>query len=142
MLPFTEIRKLRLLCILVIVLAGLLLSCKQTRYRLNEVSAQSSLRLIRKSESIYRSQDRQNRFGTLQQLHSSGLIDGGLASGTKDGYRYDLRVGTDSFSATATPLEYDVTGSWSYYLDESGIIRASITKDRPAGVNDAPIREQ
>lgn len=127
--------------VLLIVVAGLP-SCQQTRYRLNEVGAQSSLRLIRKAETAYRSQDRQNRFGTLQELHSSGLIDTDLASGAKNGYRFDVRVGKDSFTAIATPQEYNVTGSWSYYLDESGVIRGNVTKGKPPGVNDAPIRDQ
>jgi hypothetical protein len=100
------------------------------------------LRLIRKAETAYRSQDRQNRFGTLQELLSNGLIDADLASGAKNGYRFDVRVGKDSFTAIATPQEYDVTGSWSFYLDESGIIRANVAKDRPPSVKDAPIRDQ
>jgi hypothetical protein len=141
MLLLIKIGKRCLLCVLLMIVAGLA-SCKETRYRLNEVSAQSSLRLIRKAETIYRSQDQQHRFGTLQELHASGLIDADLASGTKAGYRYDLRAGKDSFTAIATPLDYDVTGSWSYYLDELGIIRANITKGRPANINDAPIKDQ
>ena len=141
MLISTKIRKCYLPCVLLIVVAGLP-SCQQTRYRLNEVGAQSSLRLIRKAESAYRSKDQQSRFGTLQELHSSGLIDAALASGAKDGYRFDVRAGNDSFIAIATPHEYDVTGSWSYYLDESGIIRASVTKGRTPSINDAPIKDQ
>lgn len=141
MRPLINVRNCSRPCPLLIVVAGLL-SCAQTRYRLNEISAQSSLRAIRKAETTYRSQDPQNRFGTLQELHSSGLIEVDLASGTKDGYRYDVQVSKDSFSATATPLEYDVTGSWSFYLDESGIIRGRTTKGRLPDVNDAPIRYQ
>ena len=100
------------------------------------------MRLIRKAQNTYRSQNRQNVFATLQELHSSSLIDAELADGTKGGYRYDVRVGKDAYSVTAVPLEYDVTGSWSFYLDQSGVIRASITKGRPADSNDAPIRDQ
>ena len=133
--------KSHLLWLLLIVVVGLL-SCAQTRYRLNEVSAQASLRAIRKAETIYRSQDPQNRFGTLQELHSSGLIEADLASGTKDGYRIDVQVSKGSFSAIATPLEYDVTGSWSFYVDESGIIRGTTRKGRLPGGTDAPVRNQ
>ena len=138
---FTKIGRCCLPCVLLIAVA-VLPSCRQTKYRLNEVGAQSSLRLIRKAETLYRSQNRQNRFGTLEELHSSGLIDADLASGAKNGYRFDVRVGKDSFTAIATPAEYDVTGSWSFYLDESGVIRANVTRDRPPGVNDAPVKDQ
>jgi hypothetical protein len=81
MLLLNEIGKSCLPCVLLIVVAGLL-SCAQTRYRLNQVGAQSSLRLIRKAQTVYRSHN-QNRFGTLQELHSADLIDAELASGTK-----------------------------------------------------------
>lgn len=128
-------------CVLLIIVMGLS-SCKETRSRLNEVGAQSSIRLIRQAETTYRSENDQHRFGTLQELHSSGLIDADLASGTKDGYRYDVRIGKDSYTASAVPVEYDVTGSWSFYLDESGVIRGSPTKGRSVGVNDPPIRDQ
>ena len=134
-------RRCCLACVLLVLVAGLL-GCSQTKYRLNEVGAQSSMRLIRKAENTFRSQNHQNTFATLQELHSSGLIDAELASGAKGGYGYDVRVGEDSYRVTAVPLKYDVTGSWSFYLDESGVIRASVTKGRPAGGNDAPLREQ
>lgn len=119
-----------------------MLSCTQTRCRLNEVGAQSSIRLIRDAESTYRSQDPQNRFGTLLQLYARDLIDGKLASGVKDGYRYQVNVGNNYFTATATPLEYDVTGSWSFYVDQSGLVRGSVTQGKLPGVNDAAVRDQ
>ena len=135
----TNLDKCCLPCVLLLVVTCLS-SCKETRSRLNEEGAQSSIRLIRQAETTYRSQNDQNRFGTLQELHSSGLIDEQLASGTKSGYRYDVRVGKDSYSVIAVPVEYDLTGSWSFYLDESGVIRGS--PSRPAGVNDPPIKDQ
>lgn len=140
MLFLTNIGKCSLPCVVLFIVAGLL-SCAQTRLRLNEVGAESSLRLIRKAQSVYRSHN-QNRFGTLQELHSADLIDAELAGGTKDGYRFDVRAGQDSYTATAVPLEYDVTGSWSFYLDESGVIRGTPTKGKTPDVNDRPISDQ
>lgn len=65
-----------------------------------------------------------------------------LASGTKRGYRYDLSVGQGSYTVTAVPVEYEVTGSWSFYLDESGVIRGSPTKGKTPDINDRPISDQ
>ena len=45
---------------------------------------------------------------------------------------------TASFSVQARPNSYRETGVRSYYVDESGIIRATV-KNRPANKNDAPI---
>lgn len=128
------------LCLLIVVTGCL--SCSQMTYRLNEVGAQSSLKLIRKAQTTYRSQDPQGRFGTLRDLHSKGLIDQELAGGIKSGYRFDIQVRNDSFAATATPLEYNVSGSWSFYLDESGVIRGTVRQGKAATVNDNPVRYQ
>lgn len=76
------------------------------------------------------------------ELHARDLIDGQLASGTKDGYRYQVNVGNDSFIAIATPVEYDVTGSWSFYVDQSGVIRGCVTRGKLPDINDRPVRYQ
>src|SRR5215217_4300637 len=109
----SKVGKCFLWCVLLFVVTCLL-SCKQMTCRLNEVGAQSSIRSIREAENTYRSQDGKNRFGTLLQLHARDLIDGKLASGTKDGYCYQVNVRNETFTAIATPLDYDVTGSWSF----------------------------
>ena len=128
-----------LLCLMVI---AIVLSCRETTSRLNEIGAQSSLRLIRKAEVIYRSRDGLGRFGTLPELYSSGLIDEELARGIKNGYRYELEVRSGAFTAIATPIEYNVSGTWTFYLDESGVIRGHASKDKRPNVQDAPIRDQ
>jgi hypothetical protein len=43
-----------------------------------------------------------------------------------------------SFSLQARPNQYQESGVRSYYVDEDGIIRATV-KNRPANKNDSPI---
>ncbi len=73
------------------------------------------------------------------------LIDGQLASSEKRGYRFTLRPGppdvhgiVSTFSCTARPLEYERTGLRSFFVDESGIIRAT-EENRPATADDEPL---
>jgi hypothetical protein len=99
-----------------------------------------SLRDIRVAESTYRTKNSMNQFGTLEQLHAGDPIDAELASGTKDEYRYKLELRERSFHVTAEPLKYNLTGTWSYYLDESGVIRVFVTRGKHPDVCDPPIR--
>jgi hypothetical protein len=64
-----------------------------------------------------------------------------LTTGTKDGYRFNLNVSEQSYKFTAVPVTYDQSGSWSFYVDESGIVRGT-ADNRPATANDVPVRYQ
>jgi hypothetical protein len=57
----------------------------------------------------------------------------------KMGYLFELRVAGDKYTLTATPKEYRKTGRRSFYLDETGLIRAADHAGEPATVNDPPI---
>jgi hypothetical protein len=90
---------------------------------MNIESALNSLRLLRVAEESYRFKLEHHRYGTLEELYNAGLIDAELGSGTKDGYRFELAPLEISFKLTAIPNQYGRTGDWSFYLDESGVIR-------------------
>jgi hypothetical protein len=129
---------------LVIVSVGLaclalFAGCERLRYRLNEQSAQISIKAIRSAEKVFVSNN--GKYGTLQELAASGLIESKLATGMNDGYRFDLSVNGKSYKATAVPITYDETGSWSFYVNETGIIRGT-PLNRPANNNDQPVRYQ
>ena len=86
------------------------------------------------------------RYGTLKELKDETLIDSALASGVSEGYAFDLRVAQDastgqsSFVVVATPVSYyGMTGSVSYYVDETGVIRYK--RGGVAGKDDKPICE-
>lgn len=59
-----------------------------------------------------------------------GFIDADMSSGVKLGYTFELVPGAFNsgsyfaWSATAWPLSYGRTGVNSYYVDETGVIRA------------------
>ena len=128
----------------VVVLVGLaclasFAACDRLRNRLNEQSAQLSIKAIRSAERAFVSGN--GNYGTLQELAARGLVESKLASGMNDGYRFDLSVNGKSYKATAVPITYEKTGSWSFYVNETGIVRGT-SLNRPANANDQPVRYQ
>jgi hypothetical protein len=108
---------------------------------MNLESALNSLRLLRVAQESYRVKLEHDRYGTLEELYHAGLIDAELGSGTKAGYRFELASLETSFKVTAVPIQYGRTGDWSFYLDESGVIRGQ-TSNREANAHDPPIGKQ
>lgn len=109
----------------------------------SETAAVWTMRLLGNIEGTYQSTAGLGRlFGTLRQLRDYQLIDEVLAEGIKDGYLF--RVRTDpgspteapSFEVRAIPLEYGVTGRWSFYVDETYVLRGDDKGGAEANSND------
>jgi type IV pilus assembly protein PilA len=108
----------------------------------NESSAIYSLRMISSAEVTY--QNEFQRYGTLQELAAENLIDQRLGSGVKNGYRVMVKLTNDNpdspgFAVSGVPDDYRKTGTRSFYVDETMIIRASNNLGMPASSNDAPL---
>lgn len=96
----------------------------------NEMAAISRLRSIANAEFNYQAQSG-GEYGTLDQLVERGLI-GDLSSGKLKGYRFEVRVRTGGFEATAVPERVGVTGVRSFYIDQSRIVRGADKKGESA----------
>lgn len=77
--------------------------------------------------------------GEVTSEHA-GLIDPELASThVRSGYRFSYeRTSIDSYTITASPLEFGKSGTRNFFADESGVIRCT-SEDRMATVNDPPL---
>jgi len=77
------------------------------------------------------------RFGTLEELHGAGLIDQAMASGKKHKYIFSL-VSADAkgYAVKADPEPDNKLCERHFYLDQTGIVRAA--EKRPAGPGDPP----
>lgn len=76
----------------------------------------------------------------LAELASTGLIGASLASGQLNGYS----ISVVTFSSTTSkisvvPQSYGATGIRSFFVDETGVIRAADHQGGPANENDPPI---
>ena len=107
----------------------------------NEASAIHSLRQIASAETEYYLNV--HKYATFEELVSENLIDRQLASGTRNGYNFTLEMTNDEttpgFVVTGVPMTYDSTGTRSFYVDESEIVRAADKRGAPASKMDQPL---
>jgi hypothetical protein len=75
----------------------------------------------------------------------AGLVDEGLASGTRSGYTFTYRPARadsqgrrNTYTVVARPMIYGQTGRENYFTDQSGVIRFT-SEDREATANDSPL---
>ena len=95
-----------------------------SRRAANEGSAISSIRAISTAEAtFFATTGGDQKYATLEQLSSEGLIDPDLSDGTKNGYHFDLTTESNGFVLLATPVSYPSTGVRSFYYspDEEGV---------------------
>ncbi len=112
-------------------------------YGVNDLRAIESLRTINAANASYYQTCRHGfavklsdlgppEIGYAASCNAPALIDSALASGTKLGYRFtyivkhlDSAGKVDAYIVRADPVIRGLTGQWSFYTDESGLIRSS-----------------
>lgn len=115
-----------------------------SRRAANEGSAMSSLRTLASAEMTYQATRGNGSYGTLSDLASEGLIDSKLATGTKNGYNFTVEVTNNEsnypgFEVSGVPMSYGNTGIRSFYIDETGVIRAGNNAGKPSSKMDLPV---
>ena len=115
-----------------------------SRRAANEGSAMSSLRTLASAEMTYQATRGNGKYGTLSDLAADGLIDAKLATGTKNGYTFLVEVTTTEenypgFEVVGVPTSYGNTGIRSFYIDETGVIRAGNNAGKPSSKMDLPV---
>lgn len=98
----------------------------------NESSAIASIRSLFAAEISYQTAHADAGFTcSLSDLAAAGLIDSGLASGSRTGYVFELRNCSaeteggpiSKFQLTATPFKHNQSGVRAFCGDESAVIR-------------------
>ena len=110
---------------------------KQGSPETNEMIAIGGLRMVANAENTYSAGVGKGSYGTLDQLVTQKLVM--LELFKNYGYNIDLVVVGDQFEAVATPVEYGKTGSRSFFVDKSGVVRGDDHGGGPATVGDKPI---
>ena len=114
----------------------------------NEASTIASLRSIHAAEATYQATRGAGAFGTLDQLASERLINPALASGAHNGYRFSLETNPSryndvpGFQLVVVPLTYGSSGNRSFYVDETGVIRAEDNRGREANELTPPLNNR
>lgn len=102
----------------------------------NESAAQALLRTLHSAEATFQATEGNGRYGTLDELVSANLITKELIQ--RYGYRIEVAASGSKFEAIAVPIEYGTTGRLSYFIDESGVLRAGDHGGGAATVADSP----
>ena len=110
---------------------------KQGSPEMNEMMAESLLRMISSAEATYQATAGNGSYGSLDQLVEAKLL------GPKEmfdmyGYKFEVTASGDHFEASATPVEYGKTGKRSFFVDQSGVVRGDDHGGGPANVMDKP----
>jgi type IV pilus assembly protein PilA len=146
---FSLIELLIVVTIILIISAIAIPSLMHSKMQANEAAAVVTLQTLNSSAIMY-----SNSYGgfphAISNLGPSGggpnpssaaadLIDSGLATGVKSGYKFTFSVlavdtagNVLSYAITAVPVTPGTTGQRSFYTDQSGTIRVS-----PAGTADS-----
>ena len=146
---FSLIELLIVVTIILIISAIAIPNLMRSKMSANEAAAIGALKALTESAVMY-----SNSYGgfphAISNLGPAGgspnsssaaadLIDAGLATGVKSGYKFTFSVrATDtvgnvvSYGITAVPVTPGSTGQRSFYTDESGTIRVS-----PSGTADS-----
>ena len=103
----------------------------------NETAAIARLRAIAAAEASY-GVESGGEYGTLDQLLQRRYIND-PSSGKLTGYRFEVRVKPGGFQVTAVPEKFGVTGTRSFYVDETNVIRAADKRGQPATASDPEV---
>ncbi|HEX8558781.1 MAG TPA: hypothetical protein VF668_11780 [Pyrinomonadaceae bacterium] len=86
------------------------------------------------AESSYKDEHKKGRYGTLEELTAEGLLEKDFLQDV--GYTVEVSASGDRFEATATPKTYGKTGRRSFFVDETGKMRAADRKGERATASD------
>ena len=161
---FSLIELLIVVAIILIIAAIAIPNFLRSRVAANQASAVGSLRTLNTAEFTYSSTYGQGFSATLGDLGPpssgaladtthAGIVDSilsgtatsgpGAMTSTKSGYRFTYSPGTVingqivSYTINVDPINRGTTGTNSYFVDQSGVVRQNSTTQ--AGAADSPL---
>jgi Protein of unknown function (DUF3352) len=138
---------------LALMAADALVSKQLAPLRGHEAQARYTLQGLAQVEQSYK--EKHGKYASLEELKrlaeteekkneadnddEDGDEDGEGFTPQTEGYEFKLNISGDKFEATATPTIYRKTGRRSFYIDQTGVLRAADTGGKPADVNAPPV---
>lgn len=133
---FTLVELLSVILVISVLASIAMPNLFASRKRANETSAIAAMREISRGEEIFRIRHTQPSYATMDELAAAGLVSEPVIAGMRSGYSFSITVtSSSSFTAVATPSMS--AGDRSFFVDESGVIRAE--DDGAASVSSQPI---
>ena len=104
----------------------------------DEIAARGRLLAIVTAEAGYQATAPAGEYATLEELIAKGLIND-PSEGKLARYRFDVKVTSRGFEATAVPEKYGVTGNRSFFVDETRVIRGADKRGAKATASDPEV---
>jgi len=104
----------------------------------NERMAIGMMYRIVYAEQDYKKSKGNGSYGTLEQLIAVDLIPKEVIENS--GYKFTLTINGDQFELTTVPSEYGKSGTQSFFLDQTGVLRGGDRNGAPASASDPPIQ--
>jgi hypothetical protein len=118
--------------------ASIMISAKEAPIRGNESMARYAMSGIASAQERFKVEKQMQRYGTIEELIKEDLIEKWVFERQQE-YKVELTVSGDKFEATAVPTNYGKTGRRSFFVDETGVVRAADHQGKPATVEDPPV---
>jgi hypothetical protein len=103
----------------------------------NETAAVTRMRAIAQAEAQYMTMSG-GEYASLEQLIAKRYVND-PSSGKLTGYRFDVQAKPTHFEITAVPEKFGVTGTRSFYVDETNVLRGADKKGAPATASDPEV---
>jgi len=117
--------------------AGFMFGIKDAPTQTGEMMTLYSLTRLRDVEETFKANKGQGSYANPEELQAKKILDKNSLMG--ESYNFVFSGSGAKYEVIATPKEYGKTGRRSFYMDESGVIRAANHKGRPASADDPPI---
>jgi len=108
------------------------------RLNANETAAIAALRTLHSACESYRATQSPPAYpanlaalGAAANAPNPAYIDPVLEAGTKQGYAFNYAGGDTAYTCTAIPVTPNVTGVRTFFVDESGVVRANDASGAP-----------
>src|SRR6185503_12760428 len=103
-----------------------------------EQTATNAMYMIGFVQEQYKRNKGAGSYGTLEQLVATNMVPKEMFEG--NGYKIEVTVSGDKFEVFAVPVEYGKTGTLSYYMDQTRVLRGADRGGASATSSDPPIR--
>lgn len=103
----------------------------------DETAAMARLRAIARAEAQYQVESG-GEYGTLEQLIQKKYVNDPSA-GKLTGYRFDVQVKRGGFEITAVPEKAGITGTRSFFVDETNVMHGADKNGARATASDPEV---
>jgi hypothetical protein len=109
--------------LILMAVAGISNETNPTPVQRNEGSAIGLMFAIASNQEQYKRDKGAGSYATLEQLIAADLISKEMIE--RSGYKFEITFTGDKFEVYAVPQEYGKTGTMSYFIDQSMVLRGA-----------------